>query len=185
MGKIATKCKEKILEKWQYPLAIIIDAFIVGFFYKFKIRFWEAEYYNYMLSALITFVSIIISIFGIMIPTVFTGKSDLIEYFKKNADISYFTKSIKNILVSGFGGIGCICFMFLQDKVQMIVFKIVSTLGLFFLLVFIFGSYKYLGIMLKLLVGDKKRDNRKEYKNQKSEDEIKELNKRLKEQNNK
>ena len=180
MGKIATKCKEKILEKWQYPLAII-----VGFFYKFKIRFWEAEYYNYMLSALITFVSIIISIFGIMIPTVFTGKSDLIEYFKKNADISYFTKSIKNILVSGFGGIGCICFMFLQDKVQMIVFKIVSTLGLFFLLVFIFGSYKYLGIMLKLLVGDKKKDNRKEYKNQKSEDEIKELNKRLKEQNNK
>ena len=171
MGKIATKCKEKILEKWQYPLAIIIDAFIVGFFYKFKIRFWEAEYYNYMLSALITFVSIIISIFGIMIPTVFTGKSDLIEYFKKNADISYFTKSIKNILVSGFGGIGCICFMFLQDKVQMIVF--------------IFGSYKYLGIMLKLLVGDKKKDNRKEYKNQKSEDEIKELNKRLKEQNNK
>ena len=78
MGKIATKCKEKILEKWQYPLAIIIDAFIVGFFYKFKIRFWEDEYYNYMLSALITFVSIIISIFGIMIPTVFTGKSDLI-----------------------------------------------------------------------------------------------------------
>lgn len=75
--------------------------------------------------------------------------------------------------------------MFLQDKVQMIVFKIVSTLGLFFLLVFIFGSYKYLGIMLKLLVGDKKKDNRKEYKNQKSEDEIKELNKRLKEQNNK
>lgn len=38
---------------------------------------------------------------------------------------------------------------------------------------------------LKLLVGDKKKDNRKEYKNQKSEDEIKELNKRLKEQNNK
>ena len=169
MNRIKECIKNGILEKWHFILSIVFTLIAWILFKKYKIHFWEACYYNDMLTALITFVSIIISIFGILIPTVFTGNSEIINYFKKNADISYFRKSIKTVIVSGFGSIGCICFMYLYDKVPMDVFKIDCILGIFSLLVFVFGSYKYLSIMLRLLVEDKEKYTGKEYKKQSSE----------------
>ena len=183
MNRIREYIKNGILEKWHFILSVVFTLIVWILFKKCKIHFWDAHYYNDMLTALITFVSSVISIFGILIPTVFTGNSGMINYFKKNADISYFRKSIKTVIVSGFGSIGCICFMYLYDKVPMNVFRVDCILGLFFLLVFMLGSYKYLSIMLRLLVEDKEQYTGKEYKKQSSERDRHELNDMLKKQN--
>lgn len=178
------KCKNKMFEEWHFVASAILEVAVISFFCRFKIRFWEAQYYNDMLTAIITFISIIISIFGILIPTVFTSNSEMINYFKENADISYFVNSIKNIIVSGIGSVGFICSMYLYDKLPMKAFKIFCVLGLFCLLVFLLGSYRYLSIMLRLLVEEKKVTKEKKYKKQSSEQDIKELNDILRKQNN-
>lgn len=183
MKGIVAKCVSKIFENWHFVLSIILEIVIIIFVNYYKVYFWKAEYYNDMLTAIITFISIVISIFGILIPSVFTSNNKMINYFKENADISYFVKSIKNIVVSGFGSIGCICLMYLYDTIPMNAFKGFCILSIFFLFVFVFGSYRYLSIMLRLLIENKKEYQGKTYKKQSSEKDREELNNMLKKQN--
>lgn len=185
MNGILKKIIEKLYDNWHFIISIVIDIVVIVIVKYYKIQFWKANYYSDMLTAMITFVSIIISIFGVLMPTVFTGNNKMADYFKRNADIAYFSKSVKYIVICGFGSIGCICLMYLYDVIPKSIFIGVCILGTFSLCAFLLGAYRYLGIMLRLLIEDKKEYNGKGYKKQSSEQERRKLNDTLKKQNSK
>lgn len=183
MNSTITKSKDKIYDNWHFAMAIVFDVVAAIFVKYYEIHFWEAKHYSDMLTAIITFVSIIMSVFGVLMPTVFTGNSEMANYFKRNADIAYFAKSVKHIIICGFGSIACICGMYLSDEIPMNILKAFGLLGGFSLCSFSLGAYRYLGIMLRLLIENKEEYKGKTYKKRISEQDRKELNDILKKQN--
>lgn len=169
----------------KYHVIIPIITTIVGIFlcWKYKIYLWNSEYYGEMLTAVITFLSIVISVFGVLIPTVFSSKSELVEYFIDNIDTSYFVSSIKNVIISGISEVIAICMLYAYDVIPRNIYVSICIVSLFLLVYFLCGSYKYICIMLRLVLEEKKSVEGKKYKKQVSDDERQKINEMLKNRN--
>lgn len=158
---------KKISEYWELYYHIFIPIFmtVLGTLvcWKKKVYLWNSNKYFDMLGAVITFLSIVISIFGILIPTVFTNKTKLVNFFVKNADTAYLVKDIKRVMVSGISNIIMICLLYLQDIFSQKFYGMICILGLFLFLYFLCGSYKYLSLLLRLVIETKEPHNGKKY----------------------
>lgn len=166
-------------------MPVVLTVFIVLFCYHYKIYVWNGKFYSDMLTALITALSIIISIFGILIPLLMTAKQEkeLTKYFFENVDIKYFIRCIKQLFLSGFISIMFVCGMYAYDVIEMKVFIVVGVLSIVVILYFLCSAYRYISLMLRLLFDENEKHNRniKIYKNKMSNIERESLNRRLKE----
>lgn len=196
MIKITNNFK-KILDELSYAwyswYSTIIPAIFVvatiAWQNKCEVEFWKAQYYPEMLTALITFLSIVISVFGILIPSMISVKDEknsLTKYFFDNADTNFFAKAIKRTILSGIASVLVVCLLYLYDVMNVKLFKCVFATAVFVAVYFCCNAYRFIGIMLKLLIGtnDKNRNNTgKRYKNQMSEEERMRINEQLKKNN--
>ena len=158
---------KKISEYWElyYHIFIPICMTMLGTIvcWNKKIYLWSSNNYSDMLGAVITFLSIVISIFGILIPTVFTNKTKLVDFFVKNADTTYLVKDIKRVMASGISNILLVCLLYLQDIFPQKFYCMICVSCLFLFLYFLCGSYKYLSLLLRLVIETKEPHNGKKY----------------------
>lgn len=179
---------KKCVEIWTLNYQIIIPVFITGICgyvcWKYNIHFWESKYYGDMLTAVITFLSIVISVFGILIPTVFSNKNKMVSYFIKNIDSSYFIKSIKYAMISGISEIVLICVLYTYDILPIKCYILVCIISLFGLIYFLCGAYKYISLLLRLVLEEKEPYEGKKFSSQVSEGERKAINEMLRNNKN-
>lgn len=166
---------------YQWIIPMLFTTLIVWSAYKLKVKPWLGEAYSDMLTALITVQSIIISVFGILIPSLVSIKdeSGLIKYFFENADIEDFVKRMKKTILSGISDIFLICILYAYDVLPIKIYVAIGVLCLFVLLYFYCGSYRYVSILLKLLIVKKKEYKGKEFKKKLTDQEIEKLNQKL------
>ncbi len=176
---------------YSIAIAAIIATTLAFGQYKYGLEFWKAKYYSDMLTAIITFLSIIIGIFGILMPSVITAKEDrkgMVNYFFENADGEFFAKCIKRIISSGILSVIFICLLYLQDIIDGKIYIWIFRVSIFLILYFCFGSYRFIGIMLRLLIGGKNKEDIekgvKKYKHKIDESERKRINEQLMNKNN-
>lgn len=177
---------------WYSKIIPIFFAVTVIFLqYRFDLKIWLIEDYSDMLTAIITFLSIIIGIFGILIPAVLSAKGEknsMASYFFDRADNISFAKSIKSIFSSGIITILMICILYLKDIAGRKCYIYFLGITVFFLIYFCCNAYRFIGIMIDLLIRRKKNSSdidshRKEYKNKMSEKEKENVDKMIYDRN--
>lgn len=65
--KIAKSIKDIWSLKYHVIIPIIVDVVGIYVCRKYKIYLWNSKYYGELLTAVITFLSIVISVFGILV----------------------------------------------------------------------------------------------------------------------
>lgn len=113
--------------------------------------------YEEMLDGFITFMSIILSIWGVIVP-IFIGlieKSDAIKFFVDKADMRIFVKKLKAVFGIGMITIFVTCMIFLKDILAQDLVTILILIWIWLLLNFLCNSYRFVGIIISLLVAKK------------------------------
>ncbi len=110
-----------------------------------------------MLESLVVFMSIILSVFGFLIPSFLgsKGESRAIKYFIKYADMKVFAAKLKNIVAIGLIDIFFTCILFLKDIFSDYITNIIVCIWLWFLFFFMCNSYRFISIMINLLLAEK------------------------------
>lgn len=168
-------------------ISITFAAILLFLQYKYDLKIWDATNYADMLTAIITFLSIVIGIFGILIPMIVSAKNEknsMAEYFFEKADIKYFTKCMKSIFSSGMLSLICVCILYLEDIVEEVFLKWFLSFTVCSFVYFCCNAYRFIGIMINLLIRRRKNENSSEgtsktYKKPKTEDEIKKINNQI------
>lgn len=181
-NKNRLEIEEFLFSSYQWIIPAIVTIIIAGIAMKLDIYPWEGEAYTDMLTALITFQSIIISVFGVLIPILITSKKEgtLAKYFFENADTGEFVKRIRRTIVSGILDILLLCALYSYDILPINIYIPIGITCLFVLLYFMCGSYRYINIMLRLLIGNDKTYKGKMMKSKIQEEQREEMNRRLK-----
>lgn len=118
----------------------------------------DSENFESMLEAFVTFMSIILSVFGFLIPSFIgeKGKSEAMNYFLKYADMQLFAHKLKNVVAIGLILIFLTCILFLKDIFSVNVCNIIILIWLWLLFYFMCSSYRFISIMINLLLAEKK-----------------------------
>lgn len=96
----------------------------------------------------------------------------------ENADLEYFAKQLKNIVAVGLIEVFITCYLLLYDIIPEYILNMSIIIWVWILLYFLCCSYRYIGIMIKLMVGDK-RELKKIMINEIDDTKLKALNKKL------
>lgn len=117
----------------------------------------ESTNFDGMLEALVTFMSIILSVFGFLIPSFLSGKgeSKAITYFLKYADMRIFSAKLKNVVAIGLIDTFFTCILFLRDIFSDVISNILIGVWLWLLFFFMCNSYRFISLMINLLVEEK------------------------------
>lgn len=141
---------------------LLVAVYWVYLFTKFRYKqalplIQDSIYFENMLESLITFMSIILGVFGFLIPSFLSskGESKTIKYFIKYADMKVFTVRLKNIVAIGLIDTFFTCILFLKDIFSSIVANIIICIWLWFLLFFMCNSYRFISLMINLLLAEK------------------------------
>ncbi len=159
---------EKIKYRWKEIYAYVVPTFltIAYLIYLFCIyKKWinckalqDSKQFNDMLQTLVTFMSIILSVFGFLIPSFLSskGESDALKYFTKYADMKLFAAKLKNIVAVGLVDIFITCILLLTDIMPRMVFNVLLIVWLWLLFFFMCSSYRFISLMISLLLTEKK-----------------------------
>lgn len=168
---IQKKGIEEFIDNWRnvYCLVIpmIITAFYLFAFWKWDLRIWKSENFSDTLSSIITFVSIIISFFGVLLTMLISAKekSKMIQDFLKTADKEVFTSSIKRLIMCGLLTVLIAACLFMEDIIAEKAIMVLAGTGVFFLIRFTALTYRFTNILLMLFISDddipKKREGAK------------------------
>ena len=141
----------------------------------------DSENVNNMLEALITFVSIVIGVFGFLLPILITNKKDCgtVEFFLKKADKTKFIGQLKKIIIGGFLVVIVSSLLFLNDVLLTLVSDILIAILIWLIVFFMCNAYRFISLLLSILITEKE-DDVKKVKNQMSDVQIAELNQQLK-----
>lgn len=182
MKRLLGKINEIWCSIYQWILPISVMYLLNYVFKKYKLEVWNSGNYSDMLSALITFISIVISVLGLLIPALISSKQDeRVLKFLKLANNKIFVGILKQTIVSGVGSILLICTLYLHDIIPSKVYLKIMLIAIFFVIFFVCGAYRYIGIMFSLLMGDDKiKDVTNGFKKEVSADEMKKRNTKIK-----
>lgn len=110
-----------------------------------------------MLETIVTFISIVLSVFGFLIPAFLSskGSSLLIQYFLDNIDVRIFATKLRRIVVVGLIDILLTCMLLLNDIFCDTFMNALLEIWLWFILYFMCVSYRFISILLSLMVGEK------------------------------
>ena len=172
---------------WYSHYALIIPMTIISILLfaevKQKIQILQIcknSLFSDMLTALITCMSIIISIFGFLITSLISAKNDtMVKYFIENANMDVFVGKIKSVVLSGLSGILLSVLLYLSEDFGQEVLKIVIFLWIGIIFNFACNSYRFISIIISLLLSEKKKVNEKVCANEISEESVKEINENL------
>lgn len=137
----------------------------------------DSENFGSMLEVLVTFMSIILSVFGFLIPSFIgsKGESTAIKYFMKYANMKVFAINLKNIVAIGLIDTFLTCILFLRDIFSCAITNSIICIWLWCLLFFLCNSYRFISIIINLLLTEKQ-EFTQEVANEESEIEREELN---------
>ena len=171
------------LEIWRKSYCYIIPVVGIVLYgimcWKFEFKVHESEYFSDTLSAVITFVSIIISFFGVLLTILVSVKeqSEVINYFLDSIDRDDFVSSIKRLIVFGLLTVVFAAVLFLNDIIANIIVIGLSLVTVYTLLRFTTLTYRFTNILLMLFIKDKKEYTKRACKEapDKVKQEVKEL----------
>lgn len=161
--------KEVLKYKWKEIYSYIIPTLLTILYliyilliYKEKISgklIQESKYFHDMLEILVTFMSIILSVFGFLIPSFLSskGESDTINYFLEYADMKLFAAKLKNVVAVGLVNIFVTSILLLTDIIPNNVINIVILFWLWMMFFFMCSSYRFISLMISLLMTQKKK----------------------------
>lgn len=114
-----------------------------------------------LLDGIITFVTIIMGIFGFLIPALVSNKKDggMTEFFLEHTDQELFVRKLKLLVMSGMVTVLLCLILFLEDALKEWVFLSGTTLLIWFLLFFVCNAYRFIGLILSLLIFHRKTDD--------------------------
>ena len=129
-----------------------------------------------MLESIITFVSIIIGVFGFLLPILITSKDKfaLIKYFICSIDKKAFSFNLRMIIVSGFSTIFVTCMLFFFDIFSEWFKQIMILLWIWLLFYCMLNSYRFISLLVRLFL-EEKNEPKKEVAFQMPEKEIQSL----------
>ena len=140
----------------------------------------ESGLFGEMLASVITFMSIIISIFGFLIPSLISAKNDvMVKYFIEHANMPVFVGKIKSVVLSGLLGIFLSVLLYLHNNLGSIFLKVLLFSWIGVALNFACNSYRFISIIISLLLMEKKDDGEKKCANTASEEKIKNINSKI------
>lgn len=107
---------------------------------------------------MVTFVSIIISFFGVLLTILISAKekSELINYFLDSADKKAFSSSIKKLILHGLLTVIVAAILFMYDIMRERRIVICVCIGIFTLVRFTALTYRFTNILLMLFLKDRK-----------------------------
>lgn len=159
--------REKIKYKWKEIYSYVLPTMIVIVYMIYILLvnkevvsgklIQDSKNFDKMLEALITFMSIILSVFGFLIPSFLSGKGEIkaINYFLKYADMKLFAKKLKNIVAIGLVNIFITSVLLLTDIISTSIINLVILIWLWLLFNFMCNSYRFITIMINLLIVQK------------------------------
>lgn len=180
--------RERVKEYWQkvysifIPILFILIILILEYSKKFSlILICDNDRFTDMLTALITCMSIIISIFGFLIPSLISAKNDkMVKYFIENANMEVFVGKIKSIIVLGLTGILLTILLYLEKSFYTTFVEILLLIWIGIVISFACNSYRFISIIVSLLLTEKQdSDKGKKCINDMSKDRVEELNKKI------
>lgn len=163
---------------------IVLPIFsVVAYFICYKIweiKIWESKNFPDTLTSMVTFVSIIISFFGVLLTILISAKekSELINYFLDTADKEVFASSIKRLILHGLLTVIISAILFMYDIMSECEIVIYVCIGIFTLVRFTTLTYRFTNILLMLFLKDRKVYAKIEDEKL-SEEAVKELDERL------
>lgn len=112
-----------------------------------------------MLEGYITFTSIILSVFGFLMPTYASSKTRTREYFQKHADMKLFSNSLRRVVVMGLFSVVLSCFIFLYDLMNLDIQNFCFIIWIWVILHFIFSAYRYISLLIRIIFTGKSAGN--------------------------
>lgn len=159
---------KKLLNKWRNLYSIIIPMLSVFVYilcyHILEVKIWKSEYFSDTLTSVVTFVSIIISFFGVLLTLLISAKekSKLIEYFLNSADKNLFVASLKQLIMNGLLTVIITAILFLKDIISEKIILFLVCFCIFSLIRFTTLTYRFTNILLMLFIKDKDSFSEKE-----------------------
>jgi hypothetical protein len=132
----------------------------------------DSEGLDKMLDAYVTFASIILGIFGFLFPVLINqkGKETAFDYFRKNANMDLLKKEIEATVRDGLVSLVMTCTLYVRDIYETAVKNILITLWIAVALAFVIRSYRYIGIIIDIILSEVKNPCEKRTNNPSSSD---------------
>jgi len=169
------------LYTWLIPFFVVIILMILNHLSDFSmVLICEDDNFADMLSAIITSMSIIISIFGFLMPSLVSVKNEkMVKYFIENADMDDFVAKIKSVIRSGMIGILLSIVLYVNAYLILPVrtFLLYAWIGIN--ANFVCCSYRFIGIIISLLLKEKKDIRDMNCPNEMTKEEANTLNSKL------
>lgn len=181
--------KEKMVDFWRTYYSVIVPT-LACIVYIMIYVFIQIEIFNYkaitesqnfinMLESVITFVSIIIGVFGFLLPILITSKDKfvLVKYFLSNIDKTSFSFHLRMIIVGGFATVFFTCMLFFADIFSEWFKQIMIVIWIWLLLYFMLNSYRFISLLIRLFLEEKKEPKKEKINpiDEADEDKLKEL----------
>lgn len=117
----------------------------------------SSEHFDKMLETLVTFMSIILSVFGFLIPSFLgsKGDSETLKYFMKYADMKVFAAKLKNVVAVGLIDIFITSTLLLSDIIPNGYLDFIILIWLWMIFFFMCSSYRFISLMIALLLVEK------------------------------
>ena len=123
------KKEKRIQEAWIRVYSFVIPTIVAAlYFWLFvcnpesfiKYGSEESININSLLDGIIAFVTIIMGIFGFLIPALVSNKKDcgMIEFFLEHTDQKFFVKKVKILIASGMITVLLCLFLFLENALK-------------------------------------------------------------------
>ena len=160
--------QERVLDFWRGIYSIVIPSACCIVYLIFSVLiysgklnwsyFWEGENFTDALGTLVTFISIAISFFGVLIPILISGKtsSETIKFFFSVVDKKYFLGRIKVMMISGVMAVVLLALLYFSDiySTEANIVIMAAMIWLFFY--FVAASYRIISLLLMMFLVEKK-----------------------------
>lgn len=146
---------------WIIPTSICLIYAVIYLLIKMRLLDWynlfDSSNVNNVLEAIVTFISIVISILGVLLPLIISTKdsSEMIKWFFSVIDKQYFITSVRRIFLSGLLAVFVSCVLFFHDIFYENFNFLLSLTLIWLVLYFLTSSYRFISIFLRLLITEK------------------------------
>lgn len=182
--------KSDVVYKWKETYSYIIPSICTGayiiylvfvYFGKFTQVLQCSRNFDEMLKTIVTFMSIILSVFGFLIPSFLSGKGKgtMVSYFLENADKKLFAVKLKNVVAFGLIDIFLTCVLLIDDILAREVTDVIIVIWMWILFYFLCSAYRFIGLIVNLIIIDKEHSAQK-IGNEIPDEEKAELDKKIK-----
>jgi len=159
--------KNEFIDIWRGCYSVVIPSIACAIYLTIyfliqrnKIEYFyvtDSENFTSVLEAIISFVSMIIGVFGFLLPILITSKNEftLVKYFINNIDKKAFSFNLRMIIVSGFAVVFASSMLFFFDIFSEWFKQAVILTWIWLLLYFMSNSYRFISLLIRLFLEEK------------------------------